>query len=61
MPGDGLIDYEGVIRKLSAVGYEGWIVIEAEQDPIKANPLIYAKKGYAELEHALQNIGYEIY
>tara|TARA_B100000287_G_scaffold324221_1_gene308312 strand:+ start:200 stop:1096 length:897 start_codon:yes stop_codon:yes gene_type:complete len=61
VPGDGLIDYEGVIRKLSAVRYEGWIVIEAEQDPIKANPLMYAKKGYAELEHALQNVGYEIY
>ena len=34
---------------------------KAIQEEVKANPLMYAKKGYAELEHALQNVGYEIY
>ena len=25
-------------------GYEGWVLVEAEQDPAKANPLEYAIK-----------------
>jgi inosose dehydratase len=26
------------------MNYEGWLIVEAEQDPDKANPLEYAKK-----------------
>ena len=46
-PGDGLVDYVSVFRALS--GYHGWVVIEAEQDPARANPLLYARMGYANL------------
>lgn len=45
VPGDpeGCIDYEGLFEVFKNQKYEGWIVIEAEQDPAKANPLKYAK------------------
>ena len=56
----GGIDYEDFISRLFDTGYEGWIVVEAEQDPKKANPLKYAKKGYNSLELALKKTGYEI-
>ena len=60
VPGDGVIDYEDFTSRLFDTGYEGWIVVEAEQDPKKANPLKYAKKGYNSLELALKKTGYEI-
>ncbi|MDW3646652.1 MAG: myo-inosose-2 dehydratase [Bacteroidia bacterium] len=45
VPGDpeGCIDYDALFSVLNKSDYEGWIVIEAEQDPAKANPLKYAK------------------
>ena len=51
VPGDGCVDYPAVLRELS--GYEGWAVVEAEQDPEKAHPLTYAKLGYANLRRDL--------
>jgi len=45
VPGDGYIDFVPVYKKLLEAGYEGWILIEAEQDPKKAHPLEYALKG----------------
>ncbi|MEK6454395.1 myo-inosose-2 dehydratase [Caldifermentibacillus hisashii] len=45
VPGDGCIDFVPVYKKLLDTGYEGWILIEAEQDPKKAHPLEYALKG----------------
>lgn len=52
VPGDGMVDYVSVFRALS--GYKGWVIVEAEQDPVKANPLAYARKGVASLRAALQ-------
>ena len=60
VPGDGMIDYNDVMKRLYDVSYEGWVIIEAEQDPAKANPLIYAKMGYQALETAAHKTGYEI-
>jgi inosose dehydratase len=55
VPGDGFVDYVTVFNELK--GYSGWIVLEAEQDPKKANPLVYAKKGVAHLHDALKETG----
>ena len=55
VPGDGMVDYEAVFRALP--GYSGWVVVEAEQDPGKAHPLTYAKKGVAHLRAALKAAG----
>lgn len=42
VPGDGCVDFDSVFRILSDARYEGWLLVEAEQDPAKANPLEYA-------------------
>jgi myo-inosose-2 dehydratase len=55
VPGDGMVDFAGVLKELK--GYSGWIVVEAEQDPAKAPPLTYAKLGYASLRRALTEAG----
>lgn len=44
VPGDGCVDFPGVFAALDAAGYEGWLLVEAEQDPARANPFEYAKK-----------------
>jgi len=44
VPGDGCIDFEPIFRIIEQSGYEGWMVVEAEQDPAKADPLEYALK-----------------
>lgn len=42
IPGDGVIDFASVFKILEENDYEGWMVVEAEQDPAIANPLEYA-------------------
>ena len=44
VPGDGSIDFVPVFNELKKANYSGWWVVEAEQDPAKANPLEYALK-----------------
>jgi len=44
VPGDGCIDFAPVFKILADNAYEGWLLVEAEQDPAKANPFEYAQK-----------------
>jgi inosose dehydratase len=44
VPGDGSVDFVPVFKELASLGYAGWWVVEAEQDPALANPLEYAIK-----------------
>ena len=45
VPGDGDVDFDPVFKVLADAGYQGWLLVEAEQDPARANPLEYAIKG----------------
>ncbi len=54
VPGDGCIDFQAIANVLKGMNYEGWIVVEAEQDPAKAPPFEYSKMGY---EHILDVCG----
>ena len=47
VPGDGCVAFERVFRELHS--YAGWLVLEAEQDPKRADPLTYAALGYRNL------------
>jgi inosose dehydratase len=60
VPGDGSLDFEAIAKALAAKGYEGWFVIEAEQDPKANPPLKMAKKGRSELYRVLAAAGYEV-
>ena len=42
IPGDGCVEFDPIFQVLAESGYEGYMVVEAEQDPAKANPLEYA-------------------
>lgn len=42
IPGDGFVDFPGVFQVLDDTGYEGWLLVEAEQDPEKENPFACA-------------------
>lgn len=65
VPGDGNCQFAPVFETLKRVGYEGWLVVEAEQDPAIAHPLTYARMGYANLygmakEAGLISLGREL-
>jgi inosose dehydratase len=60
VPGDGSLDFEAIVRRLAEYGYEGWFVIEAEQDPKVNPPLKMAQVGYGELKRIMDLTGYEI-
>jgi len=49
VPGDGMVDYPRVLTPLAAAGYSGWLVVEAEQDPVVAPSFEYASKGFNHL------------
>lgn len=54
VPGDGDIKvFPEILDALAEADFAGWICIEAEQDPAKANPLQYAKMGRAYLRQVL--------
>jgi inosose dehydratase len=59
VPGDqeGGIDFAPLLKLLAEAGYEGWIVIEAEQDPGVRNPLLYQTLGLATLKRLSREAG----
>jgi inosose dehydratase len=61
VPGDGCIDYKPLFDILKTKNYSGWLVVEAEQDPAKANPFEYAKIGYKYLAETLKSSNIEIF
>jgi inosose dehydratase len=60
VPGDGSLDFAQIVKRLAGYGYEGWFVVEAEQDPVKAPPLEMAKIGRRALAKVLSDAGYTI-
>lgn len=54
VPGDGCVDFAGVLQALDDNGYAGWMILEAEQDPGIADPVRYAAQGKA---HLLEILG----
>ena len=54
VPGDGAIKtFPQMFEAIAAAGFDGWLIIEAEQNPAKANPLHYAKMARAYLREHL--------
>jgi inosose dehydratase len=60
VPGDGSLDFETIVQRLADHGYEGWFVVEAEQDPKKNPPLKMAQVGYKELMRVMTAAGYTV-
>ena len=61
VPGDGgAVDFAAALKPIAEAGYSGWVICEAEQDPAKAHPLTYAKKGYANLKAVCEQVGFKL-
>ena len=60
VPGDGSLDFGAIVQRLADHGYEGWFVVEAEQDPKANPPLKMAQVGHAELMRVMQAAGYTV-
>jgi inosose dehydratase len=60
VPGDGSLDFETIVKRCAHYGYEGWFVVEAEQDPKVSPPHVMAKKGHKELLCVMAAAGYEV-
>ncbi len=56
VPGDGCVNYKTVLSIMKDAGYEGWLVVEAEQYPSIAPPANYAKLGYENLQSLLSSL-----
>ncbi len=56
VPGDGVIDFNAVLTLLLQNHYQGWLIVEAEQDPALAPPYPYAKKGYQTLTQIIDTL-----
>ncbi len=59
VPGDqeGAVDFAPLLKILADAHYDGWIVIEAEQDPTLRNPLLYQTLGLATLKRLSREVG----
>ena len=59
VPGDpeGGVAFEPVLRIAAGHGYQGWLVIEAEQDPAVRNPYDYQSLGLKSLKHMARAAG----
>ena len=60
VPGDGSLDFGAIVRKFADYGYEGWFVVEAEQDPKRNPPLKMAEIGHRELMRVMHAAGYTV-
>lgn len=57
VPGDGCIDYGAVFSAIKSIDYQGWLLVEAEQDPAKAHPLTYARMAYENTTTYMRHTG----
>jgi inosose dehydratase len=60
VPGDGALDYAEVMKALADIGYSGWVIVEAEQDPAIADPREYGEVGLATLKREAAKAGLEL-
>ena len=60
VPGDGNLNFQSIVTRLASYGYEGWFVVEAEQDPAISPPLQMAQLGHRELIKIMGASGYKV-
>ena len=60
VPGDGVLDFAVVMQALADIGYSGWVIVEAEQDPAIADPRAYAFMGLEWLRKEAGEAGLEV-
>jgi inosose dehydratase len=56
VPGNGCLDFKPIFTELIEQGYNGWALIEGEQDPLICNPYSYAKESKKFIENIVIDI-----
>jgi inosose dehydratase len=56
VPGDGAVDFAALLGLLHDNGYRGWLVVEAEQDPVVAPSYAFAEKGFRHLRDLVARV-----
>lgn len=56
VPGAGDLDFTPIMKRLMECGYNGWALIEGEQNPELYNPYEYAQKSIAYLQKTIDQI-----
>lgn len=61
VPGDeeGCVDFTSTLKVAAQNNYQGWVVIEAEQDPDQRNPYFYQSMGLKALKAFARDAGLE--
>jgi len=59
VPGDGAVDFAAVLRVLHGAGYQGWLVVEAEQDPAVAPSYAYGEAGFRHIAGIVRSLDAE--
>ncbi|MEK3882636.1 myo-inosose-2 dehydratase [Paenibacillus sp. PL2-23] len=57
VPGDGCIDFAPILAELVERGYEGWAMLEGEQDPALHPPFQYARNALDYMNGLLEAAG----
>lgn len=57
VPGDGMLEWAPVFETLAKLKYDKWLVVEAEQDPMQADPARYARMGYRFVKSQVEALG----
>ena len=60
VPGDGDFNFPELFKMVSDNNFNGWVVVEAEQDPAKAHPLTYVTMGYENIKSYCEKYGIQI-
>ena len=60
VPGDGDFNFPELFKMVSNNNFNGWVVVEAEQDPAKAHPLTYVTMGYENIKSYCEKFGIQI-
>ena len=58
IPGDGSLDFDAILGRLAALGYDGWLITEAETDPSVAPSLPLAQRSYQYLRDTARRAGF---
>ena len=62
VPGDaeGCIDFGAALQRLESAGYDGWLVVEAEQDPLTAPPKRFAALAAAHMRKLCADLAIDV-
>jgi inosose dehydratase len=61
VPGDGCIDFVPIIEELVQRGYQGWTIVEAEQDPDVAPPYKYAEMAKNYIDETVASVANKVH